>query len=122
MDDKRLKGPVVEFPASETLGGHRAIAIVDGTAVHANQAEPDRRLVRGISRGAVAIGSVARIQVLGPMREASWNWTPGQPIFATGDGVLTQTVPTSGVLQQLAIADSPTQIFIDVHPPIVLSS
>ena len=121
MADVRQQGPIVEATAGDALGGHRAVAIVGNEAVHADKDTAGHRgLVRGITTGAVASGGTARIQVYGPMAEPSWTWTPGQPIYVGSNGVLAQTVPTTGWLQQVAVADSATKIFVDIQPIIVL--
>lgn len=121
MSDTRLSGPIIEVAAGENLSGHKAVAVIASEAVHADKGTAGHRgLVRGITTGAANDGDTARVQVYGPMREPSWTWTPGLPIFVGSAGALTQTVPTSGWLQQIAVADSTTQIFIDPQPVFVL--
>jgi len=51
------------------------------------------------------------------MCEPTWNWTADLPLFVGTDGVLTQTYPATGWVQQVAVARSATEIFIDVQPP-----
>lgn len=122
MGDTRLAGPIVEKTAGESLSGHRAVVVVDNEAAAASNTEASHRgKVRGITTGAVASGGKARIQVFGPMEESGWNWTPGKPIFVGVGGALTQTPPTTGWLQQIAVADSSTVIFIDPQLPIDLA-
>ncbi len=121
VSDTRLAGPIIEVAAGENLSGHKAVAVVAGEAVHADKGTPIHRgLVRGVTTGAANDGDVARVQVYGPMREPSWAWTPGLPIYVGTAGALTQSVPTSGWLQQIAVADTATQIFIDPQPVFVL--
>jgi hypothetical protein len=121
MSDTRLAGPIVEVAAGENLSGQKAIAVVGGTALHADHDIAGQRgLVRGITTGAVGNGDIARVQVYGPLREPSWSWTPGLPIYVGNNGALTQLAPLTGWLQQIATADSPTQIFIDLQPVFVL--
>jgi len=121
MADVRQAGPIVEATAGEALGGHRAVAIVGNAAYHADKnTAAHRGLVRGITTGAAASTDTARIQVYGPMAEPSFAFTPGQPIFVGTDGHLTQTAPTSGWLQQVAVAETETRIFIDLQPIIAL--
>ena len=122
MADTRLAGPIVEVAAGENLSGHKAVAVIAGEAWHADKGTAGHRgLVRGITTGATSSGGTARVQVYGPLLEASWAWTAGLPIFVGSTGTLTQTAPTSGWLQQIAVADSATQIFIDPQPVFVLS-
>lgn len=121
MADVRLQGPVVEITAGEALGGHRVVIASNGEAFYADSTDTDDvGLVRGITVGAVSSGATATIQVYGPMIEPTWNWTPDLPIYFTSTGVLTQTIPTSGFLQQVAVAETATKIFIDLQTPIVL--
>lgn len=121
MADLREDGTMVEATAGDTLSGHKAVAIVSGEAVHADKDNAAHRgLVRGVTTGAVIDGEIALIQTYGPMLEPSWTWTPNQPIYCGTNGTLTQTVPTSGWLQQIATADTATLIFIDPKPVIVL--
>ena len=121
MADVRYKGPVVEITAGENLGGHRVVIASNGEAFYADSSDADDvGLVRGITVGAANDGDLATVQVYGPMVEPSWTWTPDLPIYFTSSGVLTQTLPTSGFLQQVAVAETATKIFIDLQIPIVL--
>jgi hypothetical protein len=121
MSDTRLAGPVIEVTAGENLSGHKAIAIVGSEAVHSDHGTTAHRgLTRGITTGATSDGETARVQVYGPMIEGTWSWATGQPIYVGANGTLTQTPPANGWLQQIAVADSPTQIFIDPQPVFVL--
>jgi hypothetical protein len=121
MTDTRLAGPIIESPTGENLSGHKAVAIVGGQAVLADYSNSAHRgLVRGITTGAIASGETARVQVYGPLREPGWSWTAGLPIYVGSNGALTQFAPTSGWLQQIAVADTATQIFIDPQPVFVL--
>jgi hypothetical protein len=121
MTDTRLAGPIIEAPAGANLSGHKAVAILGGEVLQADHTSIGHRgLVRGIATGAVGQGETARVQVYGPLREPSWSWTAGLPIYVGTNGSLTQSAPTTGWLQQIAVADSPTQIFIDPQPVFVL--
>ena len=119
MPDTRLAGPVIEAIAGQNLSGHR---VVTNEAICADQSTPSHLgCVRGITTGAAIGGDTVRIQVYGPMTDPSFDWQPG-PIYVGTNGVLTQTPPTTGWLQQVATADSPTLIFIDIQPPIALGN
>jgi hypothetical protein len=43
------------------------------------------------------------------------------PIYVGGNGGLTQAIPTSGYIQQIATALSATKIFIDIKTLIIIS-
>jgi hypothetical protein len=116
----RLAGPIVEAVAGQNLSGHRAVAIVNNLAVYGSNTNPAQLgCIRGITIGATVTGETATIQVYGPMVEPSFDWIPG-PIFVAVNGALTQSPPGTGWLQQIAVADSATRIFIDIQPPITL--
>jgi hypothetical protein len=116
----RLAGPMVEAVAGQNLSGHRAVAIINNLAVYGSHTTPEHLgCIRGITVGATTSGETALVQVFGPMTEPSFSFIPG-PIFVAVNGTLTQTPPTTGWLQQIAVADSATSIFIDIHAPIAL--
>lgn len=114
-------GPAVEHTAGETLSGHRVVVVIDGEAFYASQDNPAHiHIVRGITVASALLGSLACIQIDGPLIEASWNWTPNLPLYLSTNGHLTHTPPTTGFIQQIAVADTPTRIFIDNYEPLVL--
>ena len=45
----------------------------------------------------------------------------GQPVFLAANGLITQTVPTIGRLQQVAIALSATKVLIQIQAPLFLN-
>ncbi|WP_254509872.1 hypothetical protein [Anatilimnocola floriformis] len=98
------------------------MALINNLAVYASNGNPAHLgCVRGISVAATVADATALIRVYGPMLEPSFSFVPG-PIFVGLNGSLTQTPPTTGWLQQIAVADSPTQIFVDPQPPIDLGN
>lgn len=118
MANVYYSGPAVPVEAGEILNGHRIVAVIDNLAVLADKDNEDHLFkIRGITLGAVALGATALVQIDGPLEFNGWNWTPELPIYLGNSGVLTQTLPTSGYLIQVAVADTPTRIFIDVQIP-----
>jgi len=117
----RQEGPIIEETAGAALGGHRVVVRRAGVVEYADRTNAAHLgLVVGITRGAVGSGETTEVQVYGPMREASWTWTADLPIFVGTNGTLTQTPPTSGFSQQVAVAKNATDIFIDLQPPTAL--
>jgi hypothetical protein len=111
-------GPAGNAPtlmAAVPLGGHRAVT-VDG--YHADQNNMDR--LGGITKSAGSAGALVEYQRSGLMHEPSWNWTPSLPILVGTAGILTQT-PPAGVIRRVAWPVSPTEINIDLFPPIQLA-
>lgn len=112
----------VYFPAAVPVGGHRAVRLLAGEVVYAdNSTVADANLVLGITVGAAVQGALVQIQTGGLMTEPSWAWTPDQPIFLGSDGGLTQVVPAAGFSLILALAISMTQVLILLKSPLVLS-
>lgn len=59
------------------------------------------------------------VQIAGEISDNSWSWTEGD-IWLGADGVLTQTVPTSGIHVCVARAITATKIIVDIEPLILL--
>lgn len=128
MAEQGLPGPpggelLRDYTAAQTLGGHRAVALVaPGTVDVAdvrNVAHCNR--VVGITTGAVAAGAKAEIRARGQMSEPGWVWLPGRDVFLGADGLLTQTLGLAGALfvQRLGCALSPAEILVDLGEPIL---
>jgi hypothetical protein len=102
----------VNYPAGETLGGHRAVVIANGEAFYADKDTPSHAgQVVGVTTGAASAGNDVNIQFGGELEEPSWNWSPG-PIYVDTNGQLTQTRPSSGWIMNIGVALTPTRIFI----------
>ena len=81
----------------------------------------DSGLVIGITTtSASAAGATVSYMKDGEMTDSSWNWDTTKPIYCGTDGALTQTVPTSGFRQVVAVPLSPTKISIQIKEPIIL--
>lgn len=123
MDENTLvQSPSEKITAVSNLVGMRAAAIVLGGVVHFDKDTPAHAgLCRGIVRATVSSGSPAYVLLHGPITNQSWAWTPLLPIYVGTDGQLTQTRPTSGLVQEVAKAESTTRIFIEVKTPLDFS-
>ena len=104
--------------AAENLGGHR-IVTVDGYYA-SKDTETDKFKVLGMTTGAASITAEATVQISGFIEEPSWNWTVGTPVFLSANGLLTQTVPTSGYRQIVGKPKTATILFIEISEPIVI--
>jgi hypothetical protein len=107
--------------AGEALGGHRVVYLSAADTVRLADSTNTARvgLIVGITTGAVVLGDPAEVQIAGLMTEPTFAFTPG-PVYFTSTGVLTQTVPTTGFIQQVATAISATEIVVQLGMPIVL--
>lgn len=103
---------IIERIGGEAIGGHRGVW-VDGAEL-AWLAKPDQASAVntiGISVAAAASGERVQIRTAGQISEPSWSWSTGR-VFLGADGLLTQTIPTSGYLVRLGIALGPTTLVL----------
>ncbi|MCE1273815.1 MAG: hypothetical protein LWW75_04725 [Chlorobiales bacterium] len=118
-DQAAAAGPVMYLTAGEALGGHRAVsANSEGLAIYADK--DSAPMVAGITTGAVDEGSVTTIQISSEMHSSAWSFTPGQLVYLSTDGLLTQVPPASGSLVVLGTATGPTSLLINIEQPIIL--
>lgn len=101
--------------AGEALGGGRIVTVA-GLYAQAGT----YNLILGVTTGAVLSGVRATVRLSGAMADPAWTWTPGGAIFAAPNGIMTQTVPTTGTLRRIGFAVNATSILIDIQPSIVL--
>jgi hypothetical protein len=113
-------GSAILRTAATTLSGHRVVKALDnGQVNYADNTLADALTVCGITTGAVIGGAVATVQASGSLTEPSWTWVAG-PVYLAANGNLTQSVPVSGVVLQVGVALSATELFIDIKTPIAL--
>jgi hypothetical protein len=111
----------IEAIADGVVNGHRAVRVTGSDKVAlANSSDiATVGTVIGISTTAALDGDTVTIQVIGEIDEPTFNFTPG-PVYFTATGALTQTVPSSGYVQQVAVALDTTKIAVQLGIPIVL--
>ena len=108
--------------ASIAISGQRAVAD-DGNnqLIYADSSDASKAYrTLGISKGAGVSGALIDVLIFGELIEAGWNWTPNQPIFFDSIGNLTQIPPTTGFVQRVGRALSPTKIYVTVETPIFI--
>lgn len=106
--------------AGQNLGGNRAVSTSStGTLVYPDLTQLDQTVL-GITTGATTAGTLTEVQIAGIQTEPSWSWLPGLPIFVGALGTLTQQVPVSDTVLQIARPVTQTKIFVDVQQPIYL--
>lgn len=107
----------VTVVAGATLGGQRVVVLDSSSeAIHADSdtvAHAGRIL--GVTATAATTGNDVIVNTFGTFIEPSWTWTPGALLYLSLDGIITETPPTSGFVQQIAFAISATEIFIHTH-------
>lgn len=73
-------------------------------------------VIAGISTtAACSLGASFLVQGSGVIEDSSFSWQDNLPIFCGPDGRLTQTPPTSGFIQQVAIPDGPNKLEISLQ-------
>ena len=103
-------------PAGEVLSGHRVLTLSpSGFFVYSDSLHGV-----GIGANAANIGDPVEVIISGPMEDPSWNWVPELPIYQTGMGQLTQVVPVTGFVREVAFAVAPHRILVSFRPPIIL--
>jgi hypothetical protein len=109
--------------ANINLSGHRVVRSIgtDDLVDYADSSNVAHAgTVIGITLNAANMGDVVNIRATGEIVEPSWSFAPG-PVYFDASGSLTQVRPTSGFVQQVAVASSLTEIVVQLGPPIVLS-
>jgi hypothetical protein len=110
--------PTVSITAAENIGGHRAVL---ASGLYADNGTLPNSIVIGISTGAVSSGGQITCQVAGEMTEVSWTWDTSKPVYLGSAGLLTQTVPTAGVIVEIGKPTAATKLLIEIQPPIQLA-
>jgi len=123
MSDTTVYGVVIDRTAAASLGGQRVVRVTTGGEVnYADSATTGHaKSVLGITAGAASSGASVRVLTYGTLVDPSFSFTPLAPIYVGSSGTLTQTAPTSGFVQQVAVAVTATTIFVDLLPSLILS-
>jgi len=83
-------------------------------------ADEDIDAVIGVVVSSVLAGEEVTIQLSGELLNLSWNWTLNAPIYLGNNGVLTQTLPTTGFIQRIGFPILSTKMLIDKTIPVRL--
>lgn len=112
---------VVIRRAGETISALRGVYELDGRVYKLDQQDSlhiDYFL--GITISSASSGREIVVKRSGTIDDASWNWTPGLVYLGT-DGMLTQTVPTTGWEMVVGNSPSPQRLNIDFDEPVLLA-
>lgn len=119
-------GPAGDAPtliAGITVSGHRAIAIdANGEGVYADAGDASAMSLYGISTNAALLGEDILVARSGYLEWPAGGLTPGAPLFLGTTGLLTQTVPTTGWLRQVATAIDAASVIVDIGPGFYLGN
>jgi hypothetical protein len=113
---------VMSVVAGSALSGHRVVraSAPDEVDVASSANVAHAGLVLGITTGAAIQGDLAHVRIAGELIEPTFAFVPG-PVYFNSSGVLTQTPPTSGFIQSVAVALSATKIVVGLGIPILLN-
>jgi hypothetical protein len=99
------------------LSSNHAIASVDGSAVYADNSLNLSTI--GLSIEDTLAGGNVFIQNVGKITVTGAGWTPNGEVYLSTIGTLTQTKPTSGIVQILGIAHDTETLIIKITPIII---
>ena len=108
--------------AGQDLSGHRIVSVNSaGQAVYADKDTPATvRQVLGLTTGAALNGTQATVLPMGEITEPSWTLSMSGPVYLGNNGLLTQILPTTGVIMQVGVPLSSTMMLVDIKMPISL--
>lgn len=109
------------LPVAQNISALKIISNLNGQYDYANPLDPIAAwTIAGISLQSVNAGGLLAPVNNQVVKDQSWNWSRGSPVFLGTDGSLTQTPPTTGNLVIVArVFDSQT-LFIHIEDPIRL--
>jgi hypothetical protein len=95
--------------AAQTIEAGRMVAVEDYQLVYADSSNLNHAYsVLGLLTASVIQGQTTnQVHTHGPITLPEWNWLPNQPVFLGVNGVLTQTPPLTGFLQEVAQVITP---------------
>ena len=110
----------LEAVAGEDIAANLPIKLdLEGKAfIVSNLQIGDIGLVVGFSKNSAIAGGHLSITTDGEMGNATWTWAEG--VIYLGDGIPTQTIPTSGFSQVLASSNTPTKMIVNLMQAVIL--
>lgn len=114
-------GSTFNKTADINLSGHRAVRAVSADRVSYVSSDDVAQMgmAIAITTGSALADATVNLRAYGEIAEPSWAWVAG-PVFLGVNGVLTQTVPSTGYVQRIGIALSSTKMQVAIAPPIKL--
>lgn len=115
-------GSVESYPAGEVMSSGRAVIISGGQAFYFQPSNATHvgRFFGVTKTSASNIGDSVDIQLSGTITDASFSFTPDTPVFAGANGVVTSTVPASGLSQPVGVSVDTTKIKIQPLSTLIL--
>lgn len=105
--------------AGENLGTGDVVRIDGGVAyISDKDAVTHIGETIGLVKAAVTSGQPVVINIGGEFTDVGWTWVPGT-VFLSTAGALTQTAPSTGILQKIGTVLTSTSILIDIDDPVL---
>lgn len=114
---------VITKISSMNMSGHRCVCIVNNDTIGYCDKDNLNSAITllGITLNSSISGTNTEIQISGEIEEPSWSWDIFKSIYLGSNGLLTQVVPTTGCVLQVAIPLTPTKILINIRQVLVLN-
>ena len=102
------------------LPAYRIVYITSfGTAMSASNANPTHMgRVVGMTVETIAEGEAGLVRRIGRIENESWSLTPGTPYFLGEGGEIINTVPESGFIQYIGVAESAHVLALSLGIPV----
>lgn len=116
--------PIVRsYIAGRALSGHKAVRrLIDGRIDYASADQvAHAHAVLGLTTHAAVEDALIEVRSAGDITEASWNLTPGKPVFLGINGELTQIPPPLAVLLVVGMAATSKTVHVRIAQPILRS-
>lgn len=112
----------IQLPTNSVISGWKVIRASNlGFAEYASSDQPSHAdTILGISTHSVTDNSLVNVRCSGYMTDNAWSWAPGK-LYLGLNGNITQSLPGSGLIQQIGNVLSPNEININIKTSIILS-
>jgi len=104
------------------ISGHKAVTVdSNGKVIYADNTIPSHATkVVGVTITAALTNEEVTIVPSGEIIEPTFNWLPDLPVFLGPNGLLTQTVPSSGFSLIIGFPTSQTSLLVDIKTPTLI--
>lgn len=104
------------YTAGEDISAYNVLAQgSDGKVYVADSSDTsDIQKVIGLAETSASTDDSISVRSVGKMTNAGWSWTPGAKLYYTNSGTLTESVPATGFVQQVAVAETATTITLKI--------
>ena len=111
------------YTAGEIIGTHKVVYVAnDGKVYKASSSDTTQAgRILGVTTQSVVADAAVYVRWAGRLTLAAWGLTPGTVYFLGENGEITNSVP-AGLVQQIGVAKSSTELEINIYNTIVRSA